>query len=89
MDIVWNPIPRIAEDVIHLDDLQISFKRTVRVPDNDEISALPPGLGNFPLYEVQKYANLLPANMAAKEGLFFAMYRRFHIISPLAASNAA
>ncbi|OCK93017.1 uncharacterized protein K441DRAFT_495920, partial [Cenococcum geophilum 1.58] len=58
------------------DDLQISFQRTVRVPDNKDTSALPPSLGEFPLYEVKNYVNKLPENMSAKGGLFMPLYRK-------------
>ena len=51
--------------------LDISFKQTVRVPDNNEASHLPPNLGEFPLYKVQNYANKLPQNMVEKGGVFY------------------
>ncbi|KAF2496946.1 ubiquitin-domain-containing protein [Lophium mytilinum] len=77
MNIPWKPVPKITDNTVHLDDLQIAFKRTVRVPDDSNSSALPPGLGNFPLFEVREYAKSLPANMAAKGGLFLPMYRMY------------
>ena len=33
--------------------LTISFKRTVRVADNDEENDLPPDLGSFPIYSTE------------------------------------
>ena len=56
--------------------LRISFHRTIRVPDNDQISLLPPDLGAYPLWSVQKYSTKMPVEMAAKGGLFFPMYRK-------------
>jgi hypothetical protein len=56
--------------------LSISFKRTVRVPDNGKTNNLPPGLGSFPLYNVADFSNVLPQEMVEKGGLFFAMYRK-------------
>lgn len=56
--------------------LEISFKRTIRVPDNKELSKLPPGLGSFPLYRVQDYAHRLPPNMMDKGGIFFPVHQR-------------
>lgn len=56
--------------------LVISFKRTIRVPDNKELSELPPDLGNFPLYKVQDYADRLPKSMVEKGGAFFPMYQK-------------
>jgi hypothetical protein len=57
-------------------DLHISFRRTVRVPDNDQTSKLPPDLGAFPLKAVSDYKNKMCNSMAAKGGLFFPMYRK-------------
>jgi len=58
------------------DDLRISFRRTIRVPDNDQTSLLPPDLGAYPLSSVQKYSKKMPVEMTAKGGLFFPMYRK-------------
>ena len=57
------------------DDLRISFRRTIRVPDNHQTSCLPPDLGAFPLKPISGYANKITAEMVAKGGLFFPMYR--------------
>ena len=54
--------------------LEISFRRTVRVPDNNEVCALPPDLGRFPLYKVKDYAATLTSNMIEKGGLFLPMH---------------
>lgn len=75
MAVVWNPRIELADNKIYLDDLEISFHQTVRVPDNFKSSALPPSLGRFPLYHVKDYAKTLPYTMAAKGGLFLPMYR--------------
>ena len=56
-------------------DLRISFRRTIRVPDNDQISFLPPDLGAYPLESVRKHIDKLPAELAAKGGVFFPMYQ--------------
>lgn len=72
LDDVWNPRKKLENNKIYLDDLEISFHR---VPDNHKSSALPPSLGKFPLYQVEKYATTLPHTMAAKGGLFLPMYR--------------
>lgn len=70
-----------VEDAIEVkgpsgESLKISFQRTIRVPDSDHNSELPPGMGIFPLYSVAKYKNNLPADMALKGGLFLPMYRK-------------
>ncbi|KIL92243.1 hypothetical protein FAVG1_04651 [Fusarium avenaceum] len=71
----WDPTSDVGEDIC-IDDLTITLKRTVRVPDNDQIKALPPDLGSFPQFKVDDYAESLPDNMARKEGLFLPMYQR-------------
>ena len=48
-------------------DLKISFRRTIRVPDNTYASELPLGLGKFPLYSATKYKANLPEDMGIKE----------------------
>lgn len=55
--------------------LRISFRRTIRVADNDEINDLPPGLGTFPIYRTSTYKTSLPKAMRGKEGFFIPMYR--------------
>jgi hypothetical protein len=82
MVLTWNPIPSVATDTIRLDDLRISFVRTVRVPDGDGTTALPQGLGNLPPYEVKNYVNRLPEHMAVKGGLFLPMYRKILLLIP-------
>ncbi|KIK33499.1 hypothetical protein CY34DRAFT_813561 [Suillus luteus UH-Slu-Lm8-n1] len=56
--------------------LDISFQRTVRVPETGELNNLPPGLGTFPLYNVAEFSHVLPQDMVEKGGLFLAMYQR-------------
>lgn len=56
--------------------LKVSFERTIRVPDNHNTNALPPSLGQFPLYKTQDYVETLPKQMAAKGGLFMPMFRK-------------
>ncbi|ETS85788.1 hypothetical protein PFICI_03813 [Pestalotiopsis fici W106-1] len=56
--------------------LELTLNRTIRVPDNRDTNMLPPSMGQFPLYRVQDYADRMPADMAAKGGLFFPMYQR-------------
>ncbi|KAK4449069.1 hypothetical protein QBC34DRAFT_425823 [Podospora aff. communis PSN243] len=67
---------RLKNEHVYLDDLVISFRRTVKIPDNKHLSELPPSLGCFPLFKVEDYANRLPADMAAKGGLLIPMYQR-------------
>lgn len=72
---------RKCNDVIKIahglgESLEISFQRTIRVPDGDGDFELPPSMGTFPLYSVASYVDKLPTSMTLKGGLFFPMYRR-------------
>jgi hypothetical protein len=71
----WNPTHRVEAEAIHLDDFELSFHRTLRVPDNHDSTKLPPSLGRFPLYNAKDYASKLPREMARKGGVFLPMYR--------------
>ncbi|KAI1611209.1 integral membrane protein [Exophiala viscosa] len=57
------------------EQLEISFKRTVRIPDNRDKFNLPPDMGNFPLYKTEQYAQSLPESIVAKRGIFLPMYQ--------------
>jgi len=57
-------------------NLIISFHRTLRVPDDNEQHALPPGLGRFPLFNVQAFKANLPQDMVEKGGMLLPMYQR-------------
>lgn len=52
----------------------ISFKRTLRIPDDNQRYSLPPSLGNFPLHHVDDFSNL-PENYVKRGGIFFPMYQ--------------
>ncbi|ROW03053.1 hypothetical protein VMCG_05770 [Cytospora schulzeri] len=68
----------------------VAFQRTVRVPDNDTgpASALPPGLGYFPIYKTKDHAARLPRDVVSNGGVFVPMYQReamwirFHATAP-------
>lgn len=67
--------------------LEISFHRTIRVPDGDGDSELPPSMGTFPLYSVANHKDKLPAAMALKGGLFLPMYRELRPSPKLSAAR--
>ena len=54
---------------------EISFQRTLRIPDNDETWPLPPGLGCFPIVHVDDFAASLPAEWKERGGVAFPMYQ--------------
>jgi hypothetical protein len=58
---------------MRLGTLEITFHRTVRVPDGRQPSNLPPSLGRIKLYPVSKYAERCPKNWEP-EGYFMALH---------------
>lgn len=57
------------------DYVEISLRRTIRVPNTWKVSGLPSDVGAFPLYKTSDYVDKLPADMAAKGGVFLPIYR--------------
>ncbi|KAF2649096.1 hypothetical protein K491DRAFT_708357 [Lophiostoma macrostomum CBS 122681] len=74
---IKSPLPcRLdVDDIVVNNDLRISFRRTIRVPDNQQVSYLPPDLGKFPLTPVMDHHSRLPKDVSKKGGLFFPMYQ--------------
>jgi hypothetical protein len=56
--------------------LDISFHRTIRMPDDDKLHQLPSSLGAFPIYNVSAYADHLPDNIVEQGGVFLPMWQR-------------
>jgi hypothetical protein len=53
-----------------------SFQRTLRIPEDDRVYPLPPGLGAFPVHRVEDYASRAPAAWREHGGVFIPMYQR-------------
>jgi hypothetical protein len=51
------------------------FQRTLRIPDNDEVHFLPPGLGNFPLRNIERYGDRVPDAWRARGGVMLPMFQ--------------
>src|SRR3954469_12277330 len=56
--------------------LEITFQRTLRIPDDGRTYPLPPGLGAFPLRLVRDSAARVRGGWAARGGVFLPMYQR-------------
>ena len=54
---------------------QISFQRTLRIPDDNREYPLPAGLGNFPIFHVDDYAEKVPRTWIDHGGVFLPMYQ--------------
>jgi hypothetical protein len=57
-------------------NLQITFQRTLRIPDDGQTYPLPPGLGHFPIRRVDDYVDRVPADWSEHGGVFIPMYQR-------------
>jgi hypothetical protein len=55
--------------------LTITFKRTLRIPDDGTDYPLPPGLGDFPLRHVDDYAAKVPEKWLTRGGVMLPMYQ--------------
>src|SRR4051812_7010995 len=58
------------------DRFSLSFQRTLRIPENNQIYPLPPGLGVFPIRKVEDYRDRLPGSWRGRSGIFIPMYQR-------------
>ncbi|MEQ8833162.1 MAG: hypothetical protein RIB67_01805 [Miltoncostaeaceae bacterium] len=59
-----------------LNGLSIRFHRTLRVPGDGRVSALPPSLGHFTLHPVGQFASRVPDDWRERGGWFICMHRR-------------
>lgn len=56
--------------------LEISFHRTIRMPDDNKLHQLPASLGTFPLFNVSAFGDKLPDNIVQQGGVFLPMWQR-------------
>jgi hypothetical protein len=54
----------------------VSFERTLRIPQDDRLYPLPPGLGRFPVHRVEDCPDRVPATWHEQGGVFIPMYQR-------------
>src|ERR1700722_13861252 len=55
--------------------LEVTFQRTLRIPDDDKTYPLPPGLGAFPLRHVDDCADNVPPAWLEHGGVMLPMYQ--------------
>jgi hypothetical protein len=68
---------RLDGDRIYIGDrFSVSFQRTLRIPEDDQIYPLPPSMGPFQIHRVADFAANLPATWQEPSGYFIAMYQR-------------
>jgi hypothetical protein len=56
--------------------LEITFHRTIRMPDDDRLHQLPASLGIFPLFDVRTHTERLPRTIVQQGGVFLPMWQR-------------
>lgn len=56
--------------------LRVSFKQTLRLPEDGKTHSLPPGLGEFPIKRVEDYKDTVPKSWLAHGGVFIPMFQR-------------
>ena len=69
-DLVFT-FPEVHPDA----QLRITFQRTLRIPDDDKVYPLPPGLGSFPLRHVDDFAKNVPEQWIQHGGVMMPMYQ--------------
>lgn len=69
-----------GNEIVVDNNFRISFRRTIRVPDNEQHSKLPSDLGAYPFKAVADYSKNMKPVLTAKGGAFFSMYRKFILI---------
>ena len=63
-------------DAVHpLARCEVSFQRTLRIPDDNRSYPLPAGLGRFPLFHVDDFAATVPPLWNEHGGVFMPMYQ--------------
>lgn len=63
--------PEIHADAV----LAITFQRTLRIPDDSNTYELPPGLGSFPVRQVDEFASRIPEAWKEHGGIMLPMYQ--------------
>lgn len=67
----------INHDRVHIGDrFSVSFRRTLRIPDDGKTYPLPPGLGAFPIHRVDDFLAQVPEAWREHGGVFLPMYQR-------------
>ena len=70
-DSLFFSFPDVRPDA----SMTVDFQRTLRIPDDDQTYALPPGLGSFPLRHVDDFAGRMPAQWIDHGGVMLPMYQ--------------
>ena len=75
IELISNTLSFSAPEVHQDARLEITFQRTLRIPDDDNSYPLPPGLGEFPMRHVDDFASRVPAIWREHGGVMLPMYQ--------------
>lgn len=67
---------QLTYNALKIGQVEITFQRTLRLPDTDETYPLPPSLGTFPMVKVQDYINDVPEHWAKRKGVIIPMWQK-------------
>jgi len=70
-DVLKISFPEVHENAT----VQVSFQRTLRIPDDGKEYPLPPGLGRFPLRHIDDYAERTPRAWLERGGVLLPMWQ--------------
>jgi len=73
---IRNDSLRIAFPEVHTDaEFTCEFQRTLRIPDDESVHFLPPGLGDFPLRNIDRFGGRVPAAWRERGGVMLPMFQ--------------
>lgn len=75
LNIIGDQLSFEFSDVHPEAKLKINFQRTLRIPDNGKEYPLPPGLGTFPLRQIDDFKDRVPAKWVEHGGIFLPLYQ--------------
>jgi hypothetical protein len=55
--------------------IKIAFQRTLRIPDDNQVYPLPPGLGEFPMHHVDDFNEKVPPDWIEHGGVMLPMFQ--------------
>lgn len=67
---------RVNHNAIAIGKFEVSFERTLRIPDDGNTYPLPPSLGSFPILNVDDYKDTVPKSWLEHGGVFIPLYQR-------------
>lgn len=70
-DLLTFSFPHVHSDAA----MELEFQRTLRIPDDDTVYPLPPGLGQFPMRRIDDFESHIPMQWKEHGGVMFPMFQ--------------